>query len=113
MSTPEERRVEERLRRTERQRQRRMDQRGCGNRRCGRHADTMIDWGGQIIPICRPCERKLEAVEGVALCSFDEVSPVAVRPPAVVSGYSNEVADPAAEQGQGRSFISRMFSRNG
>ena len=58
MATPEERKLEERRRRTERQREKRAADRVCGN--CGQPADGgLIDWVGQAKPLqiaaCRRC----------------------------------------------------------
>ncbi len=62
MNTPEERRAEDRQRRTERQREKREQDRICGY--CRKPATAgLIQWSGRsaplLIPICRECRAKL------------------------------------------------------
>ena len=73
--------AEERSQRAEQQRQRRLAKRNCGS--CGEPADTMLPWGNQQVPICSPCQRKLEAPAPTAVhCAFEEVHPRELRPQA-------------------------------
>ena len=63
MAGSEERKREERWRRTERQRERRQGERICGN--CREPADGgLIEWAGRgeplRIPVCRRCRDRLE-----------------------------------------------------
>ena len=65
MTTPEERRVEQRRRRTKRQREMREQERICGN--CHKAADGgLIEWAGRgrplRIPICRDCRAMLAGI---------------------------------------------------
>ena len=65
MATPDERRIEERRRRTERQREKRVNERICG--KCGEEAGTgLAEWRGRadrqplLLPICNGCNARLE-----------------------------------------------------
>ena len=71
--------AEERSQRASQQRQRRLAKRSCGS--CGEPADTMLPWGNQQVPICSPCQMKLETpATPAAFCAFDEVHPKDLRP---------------------------------
>ena len=86
--------IEERNRRAEQQRGRRMARRRCGN--CSSQAEEMLDWLGQVIPICSSCRGKLATAPSPPVCAFDEVSPLLVRPPEQV--FPPAVSEVAAEQ---------------
>ena len=62
-----------------------MARRVCGY--CGRTADEMIRWGGQVVAICWTCKDKLDTVPQLDHeCSFEEVPPQELRPVAPLDG---------------------------
>ena len=105
MKTPEQRRAEERSRRTERQREKREQERICGY--CSKPASAgIIEWYGRssplLIPICRNCLAGLAAswrdMEEVGpWCRVDERRPCPDCP-LESSGEKSE-----------RGFLSRLF----
>ena len=107
MTSPEERRAEDRRRRTERQREKRSRDRICGY--CREPATAgLIDWLGRgkplRIPICRGCLARL----GARCRDMDEIGPWCrldkQRPCA-------DCSVPTTPEKSERSFLRRLFSR--
>ena len=75
----------ERNHRAEQQRTRRLASRSCGH--CGKLAQEMKPWGKQWVPICSPCQVKLETpARPTPFCAFDEVHPRDLRPQTSLEG---------------------------
>lgn len=66
----------------------------------------MLPWGNQQVPICSPCQRKLETPAPAAVqCAFEEVHPRELRPqatpmPILVEARLLPAPEPVAEQRQ-------------
>ena len=61
----------ERRKRATEQRARRLSRRRCGH--CGEAAERMIEWSGQLIPICLSCIARLNAVPAEPFCALNEL----------------------------------------